>query len=319
MTGLVEDWWKEASAAGTKQSTYESYRSTMSRFVAFLRHDDACRVTGDDVVRFKDHRLAEVNPKTGKTISPKTVKDSDLSGLKSIFAWAVANRRVSENPVTGITIKLGKKARLRPKGFTDEEALALLTAAWKYKAGRENPKLAAAKKWTPWLCAYTGARIGEMVQLRKEDVRQIGEHWILTITPEAGTVKTNEAREVVLHSHLVELGFPAFVKSCNPGHLFMTPGPDGNLRGPWRTAKNRVTEFARTIVTDHNVQPNHGWRHRLKTVGREVGMAPRVLDALQGHSPKTAGDTYGDVTIKALALEVAKLPRYKVECANCTP
>ena len=99
----------------------------------------------------------------------------------------------------------------------------------------------------------------------------------------------------------------------------MTPGPDGNLRGPWRTAKNRVTEFARTIVTDHNVQPNHGWRHRLKTVGREVGMAPRVLDALQGHSPKTAGDTYGDVTIKALALEVAKLPRYKVECANCTP
>lgn len=284
----------------------------MSKFVAFLGHDDASRVTGDDVIRFKDHRLAEVNPRTGKPISPKTVKDSDLSGLKSIFGWAVSNRRMSENHATGITIKLGKKVKLRPKGFTDEEAQALLKAAWTYKPGREHPKLAAAKKWTPWLCAYTGARIGEMVQLRKEDVRQVGEHWVLTITPEAGTVKTNEAREVVLHSHLVELGFPTFVASCGPGHLFLTPKPDGTVLGPLQTAKNRVTEFVRKVVTDPNVQPNHGWRHRLKTVGLEVGMAPRVLDAMQGHSPNTAGDTYGDVTIKALALEVAKIPVYKI-------
>lgn len=312
LTGLVEDWWKEASAAGTKPATYESYRNTMSKFVAFLGHDDASRITGDDVVGFKDHRLAEVNPRTGKPISPKTVKDSDLSGLKSIFGWAVSNRRMTGNPATGITIKLGKRAKVRPKGFTDEEALALLEAAWTYRPGREHPKLAAAKKWTPWLCAYTGARIGEMVQLRKEDVRQVGDLWVLTITPEAGTVKTNEAREVVLHSHLVDLGFPAFVSSCEVGYLFLTPKEDGTTRGPWRTAKNRVTEFVRTVVTDPNVQPNHGWRHRLKTVGMEVGMAERVLHAMQGHSPKTVGDTYGDVTIKALALEVAKLPRYEV-------
>lgn len=148
---------------------------------------------------------------------------------------------------------------------------------------------------------------------------------MLTITPEAGTVKTNEARDVVLHSHLVDLGFPAFVASCEPGHLFLTPAPDGSLRGPWRTAKNRVTEFVCTVVSDPNVQPNHGWRHRLKTVGMEVGMAPRVLDAMQGHKPRTAGDAYGDVTVKALALEVAKLPWYDIahggaggSCGCCT-
>ena len=46
-----------------------------------------------------------------------------------------------------------------------------------------------------------------MVQLRKQDLRHVGELWVLRITPEAGTVKNNEAREVVLHPDLVAQGF----------------------------------------------------------------------------------------------------------------
>ena len=92
----------------------------------FLGHDDAKRVTPEDVVRFKDHRLASINPRTGKPISAKTVKDSDLSGLKTLFGWAVSNRKLTSNPATGITIKLGKPQKLRGKGLTEEEAKAIL-------------------------------------------------------------------------------------------------------------------------------------------------------------------------------------------------
>ncbi|MTK63020.1 MAG: hypothetical protein F8N15_00355 [Methanobacterium sp.] len=152
-----------------------------------------------------------------------------------------------------------------------------------------------------------------MVQLRKEDMRRVGDIWMMSITPEAGTVKNSEARDVVLHDQLVELGFPEFVASCAPGHLFLTPAPDGSIRGPWRIAKNQVTEFVRPVVTDPNVAPNHGWRHRFKTVGMEVGMIPRILDAIQGHKPRTTGDTYGDVTPRILAQEIGKHPRYEVE------
>ncbi len=77
LKGLVEDWWREAKAAGRKPSTYESYRNSMARLVAFLKHDDASRVTAEDIICFKDHRLAEINPRTGKHISAKTVNDSD--------------------------------------------------------------------------------------------------------------------------------------------------------------------------------------------------------------------------------------------------
>lgn len=152
LTALVEDWWKEAKAAGRKPSTYESYRNTMAKLVAVLKHDDASRVAPEDIVRFKDVRIES-------GVSPKTVKDSDLAGLKTVFGWAVMNRRISINPAEGLTIKTSKPRKLRAKGFSDKEATLILKHAKTYKAGGEAPKLASAKRWVPWLCAFTGARV----------------------------------------------------------------------------------------------------------------------------------------------------------------
>jgi integrase len=64
----------------------------------------------------------------------------------------------------------------------------------------------------PWLCAYTGARVGEITQLRKGDViKRDGIH-ALKITPEAGTVKNAQARVVPLHQHLIAQGSLKFVE-----------------------------------------------------------------------------------------------------------
>ncbi|WP_230531767.1 site-specific integrase [Microvirga roseola] len=309
LTGLMEGWWREAKAVGRSISTHESYSATIAKLVAFLGHDDARRVTPEDVVRFKDHRLTEVNPKTGKPASPKTVKDSDLAGLKAVFGWAVTNRLLPSNPAEGITIKIGAPKRLRSKGFTDKEAKEILKAAWERKRGRETVKTFSARRWVPWLQAYTGSRVGEMAQLRKQDLRREGDTWVLTVTPEAGTVKGGQAREIPLHDHLVDLGFPDFVMSASAGHLFLTPAEDGDVLGPLQGVKNRLTEFAREIVSDPHVQPTHGWRHRFKTLCREAGIDPRTRDVIQGHAARTAGDDYGDVTIRAMARALALFPR----------
>ena len=60
------------------------------------------------------------------------------------------------------------------------------------------------------------------------------------------------------------------------------------MLGPLQGLKNPLAEFAHEIVTDPNVAPMHGWRHRFKTVGMEAGIATRILDAIQGHAPRTA-------------------------------
>jgi site-specific recombinase XerD len=304
LTAILEGWWTEAKAAGRKPSTRESYRNTIANLTGFLGHDSAEKVTADDVVRFKEHRLAQ-------GISAKTVKDSDLAGIKTVFGWAVSNRKLASNPAAGLTIKLGKPKKLRGKGLTEEEATALISAALNVQRQGESERTFWAKRWVPVLAAYSGARVGEVAQLRKQDVRQEGGHWLIELTPEAGTIKTNEARKVVLHPHVVELGFPDFARSAPDGHLFLKPSATGDVLGPLQGVKNRLAEFARTVVTDPNVAPLHGLRHRFKTVGMDAGVSTRVLDAIQGHAARTAGDGYGQVTVKAMADAMAKVPRVR--------
>jgi len=309
MKGLFSGWWNEAKATGRKASTHKGYSKSVNYFVDHLGHDDASQVTPEHIIDFKNARLATINTRTNQPINPKTVKDNDLAALRSVFDWAVTNKKLPSNPVDNITIRLGRRQVLRTKGFTDEEAQALLEAAENLKPGDERPKTFAAKRWAPWLCAYTGARIGEMMQLRKEDVRKVGKHWTIHITPEAGTVKSDQVRDVVLHEHLLAKGFPEFVQGCADGHLFVTPAENGDVLGPLQGVKNRVSETARETVKDTKVQPNHGWRHRFKTIARSVGMDGRVTDAIQGHAPRTAGDDYGDITVEAIARAMAIFPR----------
>lgn len=308
LTGLVEDWWREAKASGRSQSTYGNHKGAAARLAAFLGHDDASRVTPANIVAFKDHRLAQ-------GISPKTVGDNDIAGLRAIFKWAVGNLRLPSNPAEKVAVTRHKAVRVRERSFTPAEAKAILSHSLHHPRGRQGAKLLAALRWVPWLCAYTGARVGEIVQLRKQDVRPEGEAWVITITPEAGTVKDKELREVVLHAHLVEQGFVDFAKAAPEGYLFMSPAkPDeAAVRGAWRTTKNRLREFAREVVKDPNVAPNHGWRHMFKTVGREVGIADSILDAICGHAAKTVGGSYGSVTLKAQRDAMERFPRFAVE------
>ena len=311
LKGLVEGWWNEAEAAGRTLSTYEGAVAVFGRLSEFLKHDDALRVTPEDILAFKDYRLASTNPRTKKRISAKTVKTSDLSSLRTIFEWAVVNRKIRENPAAKITVQASKSPRLRAPDFTKEEMAAILKHSDEVALGGVGAQTKAMYRWVPWICAYTGARVGEIVQLRKQDVWQDeGGAWFITITPEAGTVKTNEAREVPLHSHLLEKGFLDYVKSCENGYLFMTIREDSTLRGTWRSKKNRLTEFVREVVADPNVQPNHGWRHTFKTIGIEVGIQEKVLDAICGHAPATVGRAYGSVTRKAKADAMAMYPPY---------
>lgn len=306
ITGLVEGWWTEAKTAGRTISTYESYKSAAARLSEFLENDDAAAVTPTNLVAFKDHRLAQ-------GVSPKTVGDSDIAGLRSVFKWAVANLKLPRNPAEAITVTRPKVVRTRDKGFAPEEVQAILAhSLHHHRKGRESDKLVAAKRWVPWLCAYSGGRLGEIVQLRKQDIRKEGEYWVMTITPEAGTVKDKELRLVVLHRHLIEQGFADFVTAAPAGYLFLKPRKDGETRGVRRSVKNRITEFVREVVKDKAVAPNHGWRHLFKTIGREAGIQDSVLDGICGHASKTVGGSYGGVSLKAQVEAFEKFPAFIV-------
>jgi integrase len=135
--------------------------------------------------------------------------------------------------------------------------------------------------------------------------------YILRLTPEAGTVNGRRFRDVPLHPHLVELGFPAFVETSAEGYLFIAPTKKGGWRGTWQAVKNRVGEFVREVVSDPQVQPNHGWRHRFITLCREHGVDQEIRRMITGHKGEGVDEVvYGDPA--GLYREVCKLPRYRI-------
>jgi len=263
-------------------------------------------VTADDIIAFKNHRIEQ-------GVSLKTIGMGDLSAIRQLYKWGVANRKVGHNPADGVKVAKQKKKRSRDPGFTDEEAVAVLSAAFHHKSvGKAVKHLSNGRRWLPWLCAYSGARVGEMTQLRKQDLRQENGLWIIKITPEAGTVKDGDFRDVPLHPHLVEQGFPDFVAKAADGYLFMKVygNTDEAQRAAWKSAKNRLTDFVRTAVTDPDVQPNHAWRHRFITLARNLDIPWDTRCAITGHEPGEEGAKYGVASNEAKAAAIAKYPRY---------
>jgi integrase len=279
------------------EKTEYSWRRVMTELSDFVGHDDARRVSADDLVNWKADLLA-------KGRAAKTIRDSKLAPVRAIFQWAVDNRKLTANPGARINIDLKSRSTEKRRGYTDEEAKLVLRAA---RTSQE-----AHKRWAPWVCAYTGARIAEICQLRCEDIKQVDGIWCIAFAAEAGSLKNvNSERVVPIHAALKEEGFLKFAASVKKGPLFtdLTPDRFGSRGG---TGTKILSRWIRALgVTDKRISPNHSWRHRLKTLGRRNGLAVDILDAMTGHGRKTVADTYGDFPPEAMLRELTKIPRLK--------
>lgn len=295
-----------------KPATAKAYRLQFEDFRAFVGHDDARAVTGEDVVRWKAHLVGRLTRK-GVPLTARTIRDKYLVVVKAVFAWAVKNSDLVADPAKSVTIKKPKRQRLRGSDLTDQEARTILAASLAAPPARMSAPMARARRWVPWLCAYTGARVNEMTQLRAEDVQAIDGIWTVRITPEAGSVKDDQARVIPIHSHVIAQGFLAVVEQLD-GPLFYDPsrhrgGSDGNPQR--KKVGERLASWVREIgVDDPNVQPNHGWRHRFITMARRLGMPEEVRRDITGHTSGDTDFTYGAKPIDVLQREIEKFPRY---------
>ena len=128
-------------------------------------------------------------------LRPKTVRDAKLAPLRAILQWGVQNQQLAENVAEKITIDVRAKQGEKKRSFTDEEGRMILRAA----LGEKDP----VRRWVPWIGAYSGARVSEICQLRREDIVEIEGVWCMKVMPEAGSVKTSGSERVIpLHPAL---------------------------------------------------------------------------------------------------------------------
>lgn len=317
LTGLAEAWGRERQP---RAKTLEDHLRVVQAFAAFVGHDDATAITPENVVAWKDALVAE-----GR-LAAKTINAKYLTPLGTVLNWGKANRKIADNPAQGIRSSGKAPPRTRDRSFTPEEATTILKAALHAHdaPGRNAPETLAARRWVPWLCAYSGARVAEITQLRGQDFQEVNGVWAFRISPEAGAVKTDKPRLVPLHPDLIRQGLLAFVTAQGDGPLFYKEKPAPRDRSPddassakahpAKTVAGRLAGWVRDIgVNDPNVQPNHGWRHLFMTLCREHQVAEEARYFIVGHTRRDTGQCYGEASAAALLRELTKLPAFEVE------
>ena len=308
---LLDD---KAKTTSIRPKTVSDNRAYLRKLVEFLGHDDARRVTKDDVRRWRNS-LMEAG------LSPKTITDKYLSAVRAVLSHGVKEFNLPFNAASGIADNRAGAPPTRSKGWSEEEAVQILKATF----GGSSKELSGPHKralfWMPWMLAYTGLRAVEVAQFRGQHLREEDGIPYLLITPADGSTKSGKAWAVGVHKHLIELGLLDFIREMGGGPLFYEPYPAGTdltkIKGKHRAlaaagrAANWVTE--KVGLEAPLGRPLHAFRHLFTTRSRLCGMDKEARDFMMGSGPVDAREGYGDWPPAVLDAEINKLPRFQVD------
>ena len=288
---LLEDWKRERQPR--PQTLYET-TNMVRKLEAHLGFNNVLELTAEHVVGWRDALRLE-------GLSARTIKNGKLATLKAMLVVAVQNRRIKTNPAEGVVITVKRELGGAVRGYNDEEAVKVLTAA----ATQVDP----VRRWIPLLCAYSGARLSEICHLRAEDIVTIRTIPTMSFSPDAGPLKnTSSVRTVPLHPAVIEAGFLNFVNGVGAGPLF----PQLKIDRFGKRGLNGAKVIGRWVrglgLSDPKLPTSHGWRHRFRTVARVHGLAVDVVDALLGHTRGNVADRYGEFPPEAMLKELVKMP-----------
>jgi len=288
----IFDKWA-ASGQGNAKTVY-GWRGKLQSLIDHVGHDDPTTITKRDALAWKAALLAGDR-------HPNTVANY-LVVASTIFNFGVDNELITSNPIKGTKTGRGQESS-RDKPYTDDDLRRILTMARSEKGYR---------RWVPWLLAFTGARLQEVTQLMKEDVREEGAIWFIFVTNEGDgqAVKNSSSkRRIPLHPALISEGFIEYVRKLSAGSgVFADITPD-RFGAKGGNASKALGRWVRKTVgiTDPAKAPNHAWRHRFKDACREAGIPVDIHDHLTGHRPMNVGARYG-MALGVLAGAVEKLP-----------
>jgi integrase len=212
------------------------------------------------------------------TISPSSVSNYKKL-LQSLYSYLHSKHIITNNPVSLMRTKI-------PNGGNKRGAFENLTVRKivDYCTGQKDLN----KKWPVLIMAYSGMRNGEVLQLRKEDIKQCLETniYYMHITPESGSVKTKAGiRRVPIHQELLSLRFLDFVNSQPKGKLFVK---DSKFLTRYYTSTIKLNcsipdknEFEESLTL-------YSLRHTVITKLQENNVNKAITQQIVGHSKQSS-------------------------------
>lgn len=235
----------------------------------------------------------EVDVPDEDMIAPKSVSHF-YKWLQGVFAYSKSDTigYVNASPCS---IKREYKSRTRGV-FDDVELQAFIEAA----NGEKQPW----RKWIVYLGIYTGARRGELVQLRKEDVKfdtATKRHYLLiTDVHESQKLKTENAkRKIPLHMDLINAGFIKYVESCKE-RVFEGVN-NREVVTAWFARQMQNLEIDSINELGH-IRSFHSFRHTFITKVMNAGVQVNLVQQVVGHEISSLGIT-GNYTHKSTELK----------------
>jgi len=262
---LAERYFDSVKAKGVAPKTVWKYRADLAKLRQYCdqaRITLARRFSADDLYRFRS-RLFD------KNFAPKTV-DGALVLTKQVFKWGWRQSVLRDYRLASATLP---KAKARPQPcFTTAEVEALINAT----TGEERTALA--------LMGYAGLRIGEVEQLRREDLRCVdGKPTMIHVKRGGsnGTTKDKDDRFVPVHPRIAEtLG-----ERKASGEILKRIGARGLLK--------RLKVLCKSCGFDNPQQYKlHSFRHHFASLCANHHVAHRKALAWLGHSSSQMLDLY---------------------------
>lgn len=248
-----------------------------------------------------------------RTLAPKSINDSYMALMRSMFRWAVAEQWMAANPLDGLSVKDTVADAEKRDPFTLDQLKAIFGSdPWKPRD--DSPSGKPIRFWGPLLALFHGMRRGEIAGLNVEDiVTSEGVPLILVRANEGRRLKTaNARRRLPVHPELQRMGFMEFVRrQQEAGHTQLFPGEVPNARGQvgdgfsdWFTRLVAKKQLSGRKLGMHSLR--HNWQDRL----REAGLHGTAIgQELAGRSKGgDVSNNYGSgFSTQALADAVAKI------------
>lgn len=292
-----------------------SFSTAINRFIWVIGDKDISLYRKSDIVEFKnvllnfpvyisehDKSLSVEDViekyKSSRKISIKSINDSYLALVKTVFSYAVLNDYIQVNPAENVRVISHEQPEPKRLPFSMNQIEQMLMSDL-FKNSLDAKSI--EYRFSILLGLYTGARLEELTRLASGDVGVEDGIPYIFIRPHGDQhrLKTASARRrVPLHPVLMEnWGFGEFIATGRTeGRKYVFPiiNTSRQIRGSISTQFSKW--FARWLtkigLSDHRLC-FHSLRHTFKALGRSNGIDLAVLDVLQGHAIRSVSFGYG--------------------------
>lgn len=259
---------------GSSKTTAISTHKVLGRAFETVGVTDLRSHTREDLTALRGWLLEDRKVSTVNTL---------LGQLIAVLGWAVLTDKLPKHYAD--KLKITKGADSVRIAFTREQVVSIMAYASALPA-------TSWERWALSLGVITGARIGELCNLTKVDIRQVDGLWCIDINEdgEGKSIKNKHSRRIV---PLVDgaLGFDLEVFLQAPDNAAL-PSQNGVNSGK---ASKVLGRLLKQILGDElgENQTLHSLRHHMAASMKAAGVELQYAQAVGHASRTTTYDTYG--------------------------